>query len=147
MSLIGWTGTGVCIRPGCSAQVVLPDAVYAKVKRTGETFYCYMGHGQCYPGEDVEAQRHKEKEAMQRQLRNVQRDADAAENARVAAVKAKRKAERTCTWPTCEYVARSPKGLRQHMVDQHGAPWATAEVTADEVAQVLNGRDQTEVVK
>ena len=128
-------------------KLIPRKTVYDKVHASGETFYCYMGHGQSYPGENEEKRRKAQIQALEDKAVRAQREAEVAQQSAERARKDKRKAERTCRWPTCEHVARSPRALRQHMVDIHGAPWATAEVTAEEVGQVLVGRDQAEVVK
>jgi hypothetical protein len=132
--------TGRCANAICDNHTYLPRGQYDKLRESGATFYCQAGHAGRYTPK-------KETDAKERRLREAERLATEAREAQEAALKAMRKAERTCTWPTCGAVLRSPKMLRQHMVDVHGAPWATPEVSAEEIGQVLNGRNQTEVVQ
>lgn len=126
--------TGRCVVGTCANHTYLLESQYDLLRETGETFYCPAGHGQAY------TPRKKKREADERARRAEQAAEQARQRADLAA--------RTCPWPTCDgRVLASQRGLRQHMVKAHGAPWATAEVTADEVGQVLNGRDPVEVVR
>lgn len=132
---------GPCPQATCGNHTYLTKAQYNRFHETGESFYCIAGHtGSWTAKKEIDAKEQRLKEAEQR--------AREAGEAQEAALKAMRKAERTCPWPTCEgKVLRSAKQLRQHLVDVHGAPWATPEVSAEEIGQVLNGRDQADVVR
>lgn len=128
------TSTGRCVVGTCANHVYVLASQYERLQETGETFYCPAGHGQAFTPR-------KKQRDQERRLKEAER---AAERAREAA----ELAARTRPWPTCDgRVLASERGLRQHMVKAHGAPWATPEVTADEVGQVLNGRDPAEVVR
>ncbi len=131
---VEWVNTGQCPNGTCRNDTWVTREQYDRLRKSGQTFYCLAGHQQSYTPQ-------KEINAKARRLREAEEQAAEARAAQEAALKAMRKAERTCTWPTCGAVLRSPKMLRQHMVDQHGAPWLTPEVANDVIAQVLNGRD------
>lgn len=133
--------TGRCPHSTCGNHVYVPESQYERLRETGDQFFCPAGHGQSFTARPV---LDKQKQRAELAERRAAEAIAAADRARVQA----QLAARTCPWPTCDgRVLASPKGLRQHMVKAHGAPWATAELTADEVAQVLNGRDPSEVVK
>lgn len=132
----GMVSTGVCPARGCSFDVVVHQTVADRYWKKGETFYCPAGHGQSFNPH------RRETEARLR------REAQAAEEAAAEARLAKDRASRTCPWPTCDgRLLASERGLRQHMVKAHGAPWSMPEVSADEIGQVLNGQDPAEVVR
>jgi hypothetical protein len=129
--------TGPCPVATCGNTPFLTMAMADKLYRRGETFYCPAGHSQSWPGLP---KRNKVKEA-ERAAAKAKSDAEHAAAMREIA-------ERTCPWPTCDgRVLASPRGLRQHMVKAHGAPWASPELDIDEVGQVLNGRDPEDVIR
>lgn len=126
----------------CGIPFAMPTALYdenLELGPDGPGWHCPNGHARHF----IEAKnaRKRRQEEEQRRLLKAEREAKRAREAAVLAA-------RTCPWPTCDgRVLASERGLRQHMVKAHGAPWSTPEVTADEVGQVLNGRDPAEVVR
>lgn len=131
---------GRCPVATCGNHTYVLESQYDLLHQTGTSFYCPAGHSASWEAKP-------KRDAEKRARIEAERAAAEARDAQEAALKAMRKAERTCTWPTCGAVLRSPKQLRQHMVDQHGAPWATPDLANEEIAQVLNGRDQVDVVR
>lgn len=120
----------------CGVNWYMPRQLYNQRYEDGCTFFCPNGHRNVYPGrkkmDEVAAAKRKAKQA----------EADAEHAAAMREI-----AERTCPWPTCDgRVLASPRGLRQHMVKAHGAPWASPELDIEDVGQVLNGRDPADVV-
>lgn len=128
------TDTGRCPVPTCGNHVYVPRSQYELLRQTGETFYCPAGHRQSFTAQPEVDARKKRLEQAERAAERSRREAD--------------EASRRCPWPTCEgRLLSSPRGLRQHMVKAHGAPWATVELSGEEIAQVLNGRDPAEVLR
>jgi hypothetical protein len=126
--------TGRCPVGSCGNHTYVLEDQYDLLRDKGHTFYCPAGHQQSFTPRKKANEDEERRKRLEREARNARERAELA--------------ERTCPWPTCEgRVLASPKGLRQHMVKAHGAPWATAEVTRDEIVQVLNGRDPGEVVR
>lgn len=132
--------TGRCPTATCGLHVYVPRSQYELLTETGLSFFCAAGHSQSFTARPVINERKKKLQEAER----------AAERARAAAEQAERRADlaaRTCPWPTCDgKVLASPRGLRQHMVKTHGAPWAMPELGIEEVGQVLNGRDPSSLV-
>lgn len=124
--------TGLCPTATCGLHVYVPREQYEQLLETGTQFWCPAGHGQAFPARpkrDAEAKRLREAEAAAAKMQ------DRAD-----------RAARTCPWPTCDgRLLASPQGLRQHMVKSHGAPWASPELSVEEIGQVLNGRDPAEL--
>lgn len=128
---------GPCPEATCGNTPYLTLEMADKLYRTGATFYCPAGHSQSWPGK----KKRDEVKAAQRKAEQAKADAEHAAAMREIA-------ERTCPWPTCDgRVLASPRGLRQHMVKAHGAPWVSPLLEVEEVGQVLNGRDPADVVR
>jgi hypothetical protein len=122
---------------GCGIHYGVPDYWIEERREDGKGFNCPNGCCRAFPGK---AKRDKTREA-EKAAAKAKADAEHAAAMRDIA-------ERTCPWPTCDgRVLASPRGLRQHMVKAHGAPWASPELDIEEVGQVLNGRDPEEVVR
>lgn len=122
----------------CGITFAIPTALYdenLKMGPKGPGWYCANGHSRIFRHTaDDEAAERKRVKALEGQ----------AEQARLA----RDRAARTCPWPTCDgRLLASERGLRQHMVKAHGAPWAMPSVSTDEIGQVLNGRDPVDVVR
>jgi hypothetical protein len=125
--------TGRCPTATCGLHVYVPEPQYQLLRETGSTFYCAAGHSQSFTPKPKIDERAKRLAAAERDAERLRRTAD--------------EAARRCPWPTCEgRLLASPKGLRQHMVKAHGAPWLSPEISADDVGQILNGRDPAEVI-
>lgn len=140
--------TGRCPVAICGNHVYVLESQYERLLETGESFYCAGGHGQSFTTRPKINERKRRIEELERQV-NAERERAAREQAQAEEERKRAsRARRTCPWPTCEgRVLRSERQLRQHLVDHHGAPWATPEISADEIGQVLNGRKPSEVVK
>lgn len=122
----------------CDHHVYVPESTNRWLQESHATFSCPAGHRQSFAGPSPSERAKREalaRAATEERLRK-QYEAEAD------------RAKRRCPWPTCDgRLLASERGLRQHMVRAHGAPWALVELSGEEVAQVLNGRDPADVVR
>lgn len=97
--------TGPCPHAACAQHVYVLESVYDKLRDSGASFYCPMGHAQSFDGKkkrDEIAEAQRRAKAAEERLEAERRKADVA--------------ARTCPWPTCDgRVLASERGLRQHM--------------------------------
>lgn len=133
--------TGRCPTSTCGNHVYVLESQYERLRETGDQFFCPAGHGQSFTAKPkIDAQKKRLAE-LETQVERERKRAELKQRKLDEAV-------RTCPWPMCDgRKLASERGLRQHMVKTHGAPWTSQELGVEEIAQVLNGRDPVELVK